>query len=467
MDVLGYSGQVELNLFRTQMDEESKVRALASGLRVVSASDDPSGLAIAETIQTKVSGLQQGVQNVQNAGNLLSVADSTLDSVQKILSRIHSLIVEASSDLNSVGDLQSIQTEIDTLLQEVNKIAGDANFNGKKLFDGSLATMNSAFAKSPYAEIVNPFEGTTGADVYDATGTGHPNPGPLISIGPNAYNGSANGFVSGLIEFKVTGYDSNPTDPVTGPLGAPGVYVQITEYSADPNFGGAAGATEQISTSALYTNAGVDQGTGTPLFVSNANGALNMLKFDLANLSQQDVGAAMAFETFDPTPTPHGNALAINSSGTEGGVVQISLPSVSTTALGISAISVMPANVVDWLDRPVGTGDNAAATADAEARVQNAIDAISNARAQVGAQSVSLSEDADNASVDVVNQVASESAIRDVNLGQASADFIKDQVLSQMDISVLSQMQVNAGLVVQLFASSTSSQSGSQSTPGA
>jgi flagellin len=116
----------------------------------------------------------------------------------------------------------------------------------------------------------------------------------------------------------------------------------------------------------------------------------------------------------------------------------------------------MPANVVDWLDHPMGTADNAAATADAEARVQNAMDAISHARAQVGAQSVSLSEDADNASVDVVNQVASESAIRDVDLGQTSAEFIKDQVLSQIGMSVLSQMQVNAGLVVQLFSSSTS-----------
>jgi flagellin len=449
------------------MDEERKARALASGLRVVSASDDPSGLAIAETIQTKVSGLQQGVQNVQNANNLLSVADSTLENVQKILSRVHTLIIEASSDLNSVGQLQSIQTEIEALLQEVNKIAGDANFNGKKLFDGSLATFSSAFNQAPFAEPVHPFEANSGPNVYDATGAGSPNAGPLISIGPNAYNGSASGFVPGLVEFKVTGYDSNPTDPVTGPLGAPGVYIQITEYSTNPNFGGTGGAQEQVSTSAFYTGAGVDQGTGLSLFVSSANGALNMLKFDLANLSPQDVGTAMAFETFDATPAPSGNALAINSSGAEGGVVQISLPSVSTAALGISAITVMPVNVVDWQNNPLGTGNNQAATADAEARVQNALDAISHARAQVGAQSVSLNEDADNASLDVVNQVASESAIRDVNIGQTSAEFIKDQVLSQIGVSVLSQMQVNANLVLQLFAATASPQSNSQSSSSA
>ena len=78
MDVLGSANQLELSISRTQMDEERNVRALASGLRVITASDDPSGLAVAENIHAKVSGLQQGIQNVQTAGNLLNTADAAL-----------------------------------------------------------------------------------------------------------------------------------------------------------------------------------------------------------------------------------------------------------------------------------------------------------------------------------------------------------------------------------------------------
>jgi flagellin len=453
MDVLGSTGQVELSLSRTQMDLERNVRALASGLRVVSASDDPSGLAISTNIQTRVSGLQQGVQNVQTANNLLSTADATLANVQGILTRIHGLVIQASSDFNSNGDLQSIQSEIQSLLQEVDKIASTAKFNGIDLFDGSLATAATAFDTTPSAVSVSPFDGGTGPDVYDFTGSGQPNSGPLIFADPShgtVMYGSP-GFVSGLTEFKVTGYSTNPVDPNLGALGTPGVYVQITQYSSDPNFGGSGGATEQISVSAIPVGAGEDEGSGFALAITNAGGTANMLYFDLANLSQQDVGASMAFETFDATPSGSGKALSVNQGGGEGDDVAISLPGVSASDLGISNISVLDPGVVDWQNNPAGTSaTNAAATADAEARVQHAIDAISQARARVGAQSVALQENANDASAEILNQTTAASAIRDANIGQSTSALVKDQVLAKIDVSVLSQMQIDAKLVIGL-----------------
>lgn len=458
MDVLGSTGWVELNLFRTQMDEERQVRALASGLRVVSASDDPSGLAISENIQTRVGGLQQGVQNVQTANNLLSTADATLATVQGILSRIHSLIIEASSDFNSTGELNSIQTEIQTLLHEIDKISSDAKFNGISLFDGSLATSASAYNTSPLAVSVAPFDGTNSSGVYDFAGTGTPNTGPMIFADPShgtvMYDGI--GSVSGLTEFKVTGYSSDPVDPNLGPIGTPGVYLQITQYSTDPKFGGTNGATEQISVSAIPTGGGEDLGTGFPLAITTADGSANMLFFDLANLSKQDVGTAMAFETYDATPVSDtsGKALSINSGGGEGDDVTISLPSVSASALGISAISVLAPQTVDWLNNPTGTSaTNAASTADAEARVQHAMDAISHVRAEVGAQSVALQEDANDASLEILNQTAAGSAIRDADIGASAAAFMKDQVLDKINVSVLAAMHVDAQLVIHLVGS--------------
>jgi flagellin len=458
MDVLGSTGQVELNLFRTQLDERKQVNALASGLRVQTASDDPSGLAIAETIQSKVAGLQQGVQNVQTASNLLAVADGALATVQTILQRIHSLIVEASSDLNSGSQLESIQSEIDSLLSEVNKIAGQANFNGVSLLDGSLSTSSTTFNQTPYAVQVTPVDQGTGSNVYDANNTGGPDPGPMIFANPGTTMYTQPGSVSGYLEFQVIGYSNNPVDPNLGALGQPGVYLKITQYSTDPSFGGTNGAQEQVSISALPTGGGVDEsnlfGGPNPLSVSNADKSLNMLVFDLANLSAQDVGVTEAFQTFDAAPasTTSGHALQVNSSGTEGGIVSISLPDVSTLSLGIGAISVLDPTVVDWQNNITGTGSNAIATADAEGRVQNALDAISQARAQVGAQTVALQEDSNDASLQIVNQIASESAIRDVNIGQAATAFTKDQVLTQIDSSVQAQLQADAKLVVALVS---------------
>lgn len=457
MDVLGSAGQVELNLFRTQFDEGTQTRALASGLRVVSASDDPSGLAIAENIQTKVLGLQQGIQNVQTAGNLLNVADGTLQTVQAILTRIHSLIVEASSDLNSTDQLNSIQTEIDQLMQEVNKISSGTQFNGISLLDGShtgagspgLTTQGSVAQINP---SLNPDGTIPTQNVAAQSGPGGA-PGPLIS---NAYYQDA-GFVPGMIEVEVTGYSANPVDPTTGlALGSPGVYVKVIQYSTNSGFNGAGGATEQVYTQAVPVGAGLDVGTGMPMFFSNANGTANMLRFDLANLSPQDVGKAMAFETYsstDPSGAPPGTPLQVNTSGNEGGDVQINLPDVSTNTLGISDITVLAPKEVDGYNNPIGgDGSNQFATMDAETRVQNAIVTISGARAQIGAQTVALQEDANDAGIDVVNQTASESAIRDVNVADAASQLTKDQVLSQIGISVLAQMQSDAKLVVELVS---------------
>ncbi len=449
MDVLGSTGWVELNLFRTQMDEERQVRALASGLRVISASDDPSGLAISEHLHTQVLGLQQGIQNVQTAGNLLTVADGTLETVQRILTRIHALVIEASSDLNSDSQLSGIQSEIDSLLQEINKISSTAKFNGITLFDGShdgsLGLITQPTATQITAQpLPNGQIATT--DVYAQTTPGVSNPGPLLG---NAGYGWVN-FVPGLVQIEVTGYSTNPTDPVFGPLGQPGVYVKVVEYSTNPNFGGGGGATEQVATQALPVNAGKIPG----LFFTTPDFMKNMLQFDLANLSPQDVGAGMAFETFDPSNTsgvPTGSALQVNSSGNEGGIVAINLPQVSTNALDITGITVLRPGTVDAFNNPSGQDtSNQIATMDAEARVQNALDAISGARAKIGAQSVALEEDANDASVQVVNQTASESAIRDLNVGQAVTQFTKDQVMSQIGISVLAQMQADAQLVIQL-----------------
>jgi flagellin len=436
------------------MDEERQVRALASGLRVISASDDPSGLAITQNLQSQVLGLQQGIQNVQTAGNLLSVADGTLDTVQKILTRIHSLIIEAASDINSDSQLSSIQTEIDGLLQEINKISSSANFNGVTLFDGSHDGTLGLITQPTAVQLTAP-PGSTGSiassDVYAQQTPGVSNPGPLM------YNVTYQnaGFVPGYVLVQVTGYSANPTDPITGlTLGQPGVYVKVTEYSSDPSFDGAGGATEQVYTQALATGTGPDNGIGMPVFLNNADSTQDMLRFDLANLSPQDVGVAMAFETYDSSSTngtPNGSALQVNSTGSEGGIVSINLPQVSSSALGISGISVLRPDTVDAFDNPTG-GDtsNMTSAADAEARVQNAIDAISGARAKIGAQGVALEEDANDASIQVVNQSASESAIRDVDIGQAATQFTKDQVMSQIGVSVLAQMQTNAQLVIQL-----------------
>jgi flagellin len=449
MDVLGSTGQVELNLFRTQMDMGRQVRALASGLRVVSASDDPSGLAIATNIQTQVAGLQQGVNNVQNAQNLLDVADSTLAQVQGILSRIHSLIVEAASDINSLSQLQSIQTEISTLLQEVNKIASSANYNGINLFNGSLASYTAHPAtvvevqspalpdgSTPTGSQVSNWDGVSGQPGNLLLAPGAPGPNSIPQMDP------ANAIAS-FITVQVIGYSANAVDPDTGTAIGPGDYIKLIAYSTNPGMG-AAPLYEDVQ--AIPVNAGVTP----PATIQTPAGTFNLLDVSLANLTAQDVGTSISFITTTAQAATQGTPLQFNSSGQEGGIIQVALPSLTTTSLNISDINVLPTQVQNFLGQVTGTVSNQYSAGYAELRVQAAIDSISNVRAQVGAQAVALNQESNDAGTQIVQQTASESSIRDANVGQAVTALTQDRVLTQIDVAVQAQMQIDAHLVYEL-----------------
>ena len=129
MDVLRFGGTVLLAGSRTQNALQTNVERLASGLRINTSADDPSGLAIAETLVAKVAGLDQGVRQIQDASNALTVADGALAAISGIVQRMRTLVVSARSDLLSTSDKADVQTEHDQLTREINQIAQNTNFN--------------------------------------------------------------------------------------------------------------------------------------------------------------------------------------------------------------------------------------------------------------------------------------------------------------------------------------------------
>lgn len=447
MDVLGSTGEILRNLSIAQNSLGSETRALASGLRVQSAADDPSGLAIAENLQSKVSGLQQSVTNVQTAGNLLDVADGALANVQNILQRVRTLVVESRSDLESKNDLENVQTEIGTLLAEVNHIASATQFNGVKLFDGSLDT--SAATGYSVTQVASPIpttsstQGTATDTVANADGFG--NPGPLVTLTGNGEPGPG-AFVPAYLVFEVTGYDDNAVDPDSGSAVGPGVYIKFTAYSSDPSFGA---APELVDVSAVPVGIGQIDGAA---YVAPGNSGLNLLTFNLANLTEADVGTSIAFVSTGATAAGSGHALYVNDGGDEGSATSISLPNLSTETLGISDISVLAPDQVNFLNTPIGTdASNQYAATAAEQKLDLAVDKISQVRAQVGAQTVSLNEDAQNGSLTGINLTDAESRIRDADIGATTTAFTKDQIIAQVGIGILSQVGVDAKLLSNLL----------------
>ncbi|MCT9844221.1 MULTISPECIES: flagellin N-terminal helical domain-containing protein [Leclercia] len=131
------------NLNKSQSSLGTAIERLSSGLRINSSKDDAAGQAIANRMTAQVKGMTQAARNANDGISLVQTAEGNLNEINSNLQRIRELAVQAANDTNGTTDYASVSTEITQRLGEIDRIAGAANFNGKKLLDGSLtASLN-------------------------------------------------------------------------------------------------------------------------------------------------------------------------------------------------------------------------------------------------------------------------------------------------------------------------------------
>src|SRR5690606_19711548 len=114
------------------------VERLSSGLRINRAADDAAGLAISEKMRGQIRGLQQAQRNAQDGISLIQTAEGALNEVHAILQRMRELAVQAANDTYVEEDRDYLQAEIEQLIDEINRIAKNTEFNTQKLFDGNF-----------------------------------------------------------------------------------------------------------------------------------------------------------------------------------------------------------------------------------------------------------------------------------------------------------------------------------------
>ena len=353
------ANQVQYNLNKNQESLKNTVAQLSSGLRINSAADDPSGLAIATNLQTQVDAFQQAASNVQDANNAAQVADGALSTETDILQRIRSLAVEASSSINSTSDNSNLQSEITQLVLEVNRISQNTNFNGQALLDGSHAGFQP-YTDAAYTITSNTVLATSGnlvSGVTEITTTG----GTGITSGGQGggsnvvFDTTASGSVDGTIELQVVNTSSTS------------VAVQVSFFTSAS--GGSATQVVYSATAAAGSLISVDG-----------------LNITIGNVSVPDAGTTAYIKVSQAVAASSSASgpLTIQSGADEGNTVQIGIQATNAQTLRISNINVANTNA------PV------LAAEDAIGQVQNALDTLLAQRAQLGAVLVRLNEDANN-----------------------------------------------------------------------
>jgi flagellin len=136
----------------TGIDVGKNIEKLSSGMRINRAGDDASGLAVSEKLRSQVRGLNQAEKNIQNGVAFVQTTEGYLQETQDIIHRMRELSVQSANGIYSAEDRMQIQVEVSQLIDEINRIASHAQFNGMNILTGSFAR-NSAVNKTMQFQV--------------------------------------------------------------------------------------------------------------------------------------------------------------------------------------------------------------------------------------------------------------------------------------------------------------------------
>ncbi|HIZ89770.1 MAG TPA: flagellin [Candidatus Mucispirillum faecigallinarum] len=181
--------------------QTKSLQRLSSGLRINTAADDASGLAISEKLRGQISGMKRASMNAQDGISYLQTAEGAMASVTSMLQRMRELAVQAGNGTYTTNDREMLQLEVDQLKDEINRISQTSEFNTKKLLDGSGTALWSSTENYLGAVVKGPAaaEGNYKVDTSVQPGQN------------NVYKSQIMQVNNGVLVAEVTSTTNNPT----------------------------------------------------------------------------------------------------------------------------------------------------------------------------------------------------------------------------------------------------------------
>jgi flagellin len=176
------------------IDLGTRLERLSSGMRINTAADDAAGLSISESFRAQITGLTMGARNAEMGSNLVQVAEGSLNEVSAMLIRMRELAVQSSTSTMNDQNRESIDSELNQLRQEIDRIASSTTYNDQILLTGYGNTLDSATSTALSDAAETGVKGISVSGVPAGTYTMTDNADGTISMG--------NGVVSQTIGFN-------------------------------------------------------------------------------------------------------------------------------------------------------------------------------------------------------------------------------------------------------------------------
>ena len=198
------------SLAESSRELSTAMERLSSGKKINSAADDAAGFAIAERMTAQVRGLNMATKNANDGLAMLSTIENATNDVTDMLQRIRELAVQAANDTNGAQDRTYLQTEVDSLVAEINRVSTDTVYNDSVVLDGNLSgslqvgTASGQTIDFAITSIDTTTLGVDALDLSDATNAATALTAIDSAIETVAGNRAGYGALSNRLEYTVS-----------------------------------------------------------------------------------------------------------------------------------------------------------------------------------------------------------------------------------------------------------------------
>ena len=410
----------------------SSLEKLSTGLRINKASDDASGLAIADKLRTQATSINQGIANGNSAVTLLQIADKSMAEQSNILDTIKAKLIQANTDTTSDDGREAIRKDISKLLDQLDNIASQTNYNGTKLLEGE----NQDRSDGLKFQI-----GETEADIISNSAiqsntAGLGGGGKTIPTGTNIVAGAAiqvkDADASGIM---ISGSKADTINATTGAITTQGALDEATNAELSGILG------KITATAADVTITSTDEATKNALDLLDAGDVGNTVITKNGATGEYTLKAGMSIDLGELNAN-----LTVKQAAAAGNNIKIETKetiSIKNTdpskELDISGVGLTGGETLATLKNLGANELTDKVAAKFQDVINTAITELNGYRGDIGSTQNQVESAVRNLMTQATNVKAAESIIRDVDYAAESANFNKQNIISQAGSYAISQ----------------------------
>ncbi|MBV7404441.1 flagellin [Enterobacter sp. ENT03] len=420
------------NLNKSQSSLGTAIERLSSGLRINSAKDDAAGQAIANRFTSNINGLTVAARNANDGISLSQTAEGALSEINNNLQRVRDLTVQAQNSSNSASDIDSIQSEVNQRMEEIDRVTKQTDFNGIKVLDnrkGEAETYNFQVGSKDSEQIGIKIGSSAGWNLA-AAGADNTS-GTKLNTNQAGVDAAKKAYDEAVQPLYLSQLDKGKAEHATYMTDAAAATTAATAAAGDPAdpalaaTAASTAATAATSLTAFKTAAGIDS-TAT---ISDADHTT--LATYYAAAAPTDAEKTAAYDAVKTKMTASVTADSLKSAGaaaaeaaTPGVVINGNLRTVAATGFDVRSGTV---------DSTGKTDGNPLADIDA------AIKAVDTQRSILGASQNRFESTITNLNNTVTNLTDARSRIQDSDYATEVSNMSRAQILQQAGSSVLAQ----------------------------